>query len=126
MAQVIGDACLRSFTYHQCARLGRFVFRCQDTVDSIETLKSLDQPIELFVNDSDHSAEYEAAEYVVVESRLAPEAIVVSDNAEVTPALLDWSQRLGCRFMYWSDEPKDHWFPGGGLSVSIRLAGNGR
>ena len=87
--------------------------------DSIETLKGIDQPIDLFVNDSDHSAAYEAAEYVTVENRLSPSALVISDNANSTDALAQWSRRHGRRFMFWREQPKDHWYPGEGIGISV-------
>jgi hypothetical protein len=39
--------------------------------DSIESLAKLDESIDLFINDSDHSAEYEAREYITVGPRLS-------------------------------------------------------
>ncbi|MEP9376361.1 class I SAM-dependent methyltransferase [Aquabacter sp. CN5-332] len=86
--------------------------------DSIETLATLDQ-IGLFINDSDHSSAYEAAEYRAIAPLLAPGALVVSDNAHVTDELALWSRQHGRRFLFWREEPKGHWHPGGGLGISI-------
>ena len=49
--------------------------------DSIETLKQLPQAVEVFINDSDHSAEYEEREYQIIESKLVSDSIVLGDNA---------------------------------------------
>jgi len=43
--------------------------------DSITSLKTLSEPIDLFINDSDHSAEYEAREYQVIEPLLSEDAL---------------------------------------------------
>ena len=37
--------------------------------DSIESLQCLEGPIDLFINDSDHSAEYEEREYACITSK---------------------------------------------------------
>jgi predicted O-methyltransferase YrrM len=87
--------------------------------DSIRSLQAFDRPIDLFINDSDHSAAYEAAEYEVIAPKLSPGAIVLADNAHSTDALMDWSERKGRRFLFWSEKPEDHWYPGGGTGFSF-------
>lgn len=89
--------------------------------DSIETLATLDE-IGLFINDSDHSPTYEAAEYQTIESRLAPHAMIVSDNAHATGELAAWSVRHGRPFLFWKEEPEDHWYRGGGMGLSLPSA----
>ena len=49
--------------------------------DSIETLKRLEKPIDLFINDSDHSAEYEYREYQTIADGLSPAAVILGDNS---------------------------------------------
>jgi len=49
--------------------------------DSIESLAKFDQPIDLFINDSDHSADYEAAKYEMIADKLSNQAIILGDNA---------------------------------------------
>jgi hypothetical protein len=43
--------------------------------DSITSLKTLSEPVDLFINDSDHSAEYEAREYDVIGAHLSKHAL---------------------------------------------------
>src|SRR5688572_13495170 len=49
--------------------------------DSVESLRALTDTIDLFINDSDHSAQYEAREYETIESKLSERAVVLGDNA---------------------------------------------
>lgn len=90
--------------------------------DSIETLSALDEPIDLFINDSDHSADYEAREYDVIASKLSPTAFVLGDNAHSTDALQRFSRAHGRHFMFFREEPKDHWYPGAGIGISFKQA----
>lgn len=86
--------------------------------DSIETLRQLDDPVDLFINDSDHSAAYEAAEYEVIASRLSPDSLVLGDNSHVTDELRTFAARQGRPFVFFREEPAEHWYPGGGIGIS--------
>jgi predicted O-methyltransferase YrrM len=88
--------------------------------DSIASLQALDETIDLFINDSDHSAEYEAREYALVESRLSPKCVVLGDNSHVTNELLKFSAKTGRQFLFFKEEPKNHWYPGAGIGISFR------
>lgn len=94
--------------------------------DSIESLKTLDAKIDLFINDSDHSAAYEAAEYEVVHAKLTPGAVILGDNSHCTDALYRYSVRSGRGFLFFREEPEDHWYPGAGIGVSFPKAAVGR
>lgn len=61
--------------------------------DSIKSLTAFDEAVDLFINDSDHSAEYEAAEYEVISSKLTANAIILGDNSHVTSKLAEFSVR---------------------------------
>jgi Methyltransferase domain len=87
--------------------------------DSIESLRTLSQKIDLFVNDSDHSADYEMREYETVAAKLSDHAIVVGDNSHVTSSLVVWSELHGRPFLFWREQPKNHWYPGGGIGLSL-------
>lgn len=89
--------------------------------DSIESLKALDETIDLFVNDSDHSASYERAEYEIIASKLSAYGIVLSDNAHATDSAMEWSRETGRRFLFWAEEPDNHWYPGAGIGFSYPL-----
>ena len=87
--------------------------------DSISTLEKIDGSIELFINDSDHSFEYEAREYSVIQSKLSTQALVLGDNSHVSPSLRTFSELSNRRFVFFKEIPKDHWYPGAGIGISL-------
>ena len=87
--------------------------------DSKASLGALEETVDLFVNDSDHSAAYEADEYRVVAPKLARRAVIIGDNAHATDELLRFSLESGRRFLYFQEEPRNHWYRGAGLGVSF-------
>ena len=86
--------------------------------DSIESLKSLQDPIDLLINDSDHSPEYEAREYETIQPKLGSKAVILGDNSHVTTKLAEFSEATGRRFAFFAERPKDHWYPGSGIGIS--------
>ena len=93
--------------------------------DSIASLRQLAGPIDLFINDSDHSAEYEAEEYRAIASKLSRTAIVLGDNAHVTDKLAQFSRAMGRSFLMFKEQPKDHWYPGAGIGISFPASSKG-
>ena len=87
--------------------------------DSIETLRKFDRPIDLFINDSDHSADYEMREYETVQSGLSPGAIILGDNAHYTDRLLTFASATNRRFLYFQERPAAHWYPGAGIGIAF-------
>jgi predicted O-methyltransferase YrrM len=88
--------------------------------DSIESLKKFDGEIDLFINDSDHSPEYEAEEYRAIANKLSMNAVILGDNAHVTEKLLEFSLETKRHFVFFQEKPKFHWYPGAGFGVSFR------
>ena len=88
--------------------------------DSVQSLRAIEGPIDLFINDSDHSADYERLEYETVNEKLSEKAIVLGDNAHVTTVLLEFAEMTGRRFLFFAEEPKDHWYPGAGIGAAFR------
>jgi len=86
--------------------------------DSIESLKTLDQTIDLFINDSDHSVEYEYREYQTIKSKLASNAVLLGDNSHTNDRLACFSEETGRRFLFFREEPDAHWYPGAGIGIS--------
>ena len=87
--------------------------------DSIDSLKKLNKKIDLFINDSDHSAEYEAQEYKTISSKLTEGAILLGDNSHVTDKLLKFSINNNRHFLLFKEEPKNHWYSGAGIGISF-------
>ena len=88
--------------------------------DSILSLESIFDEIDVFINDSDHSAEYEAREYAVISRKLSSTGIILGDNAHVTTELLEFSLRHSRKFLFFSEVPDNHWYPGGGIGISFK------
>lgn len=87
--------------------------------DSIETLKNVDFTIDLFINDSDHSDEYEYNEYKTIIDKLSPEGIILGDNAHCTDKLHKFSLEMNRSFLYYIEKPYKHWYPGASIGVSF-------
>lgn len=85
--------------------------------DSIASLRGLADPIDLFINDSDHSASYEADEYRTVHKRLGYRSIILGDNAHATTSLFDYAAEHGKKFLFFAEQPKDHFYPGAGIGI---------
>jgi len=87
--------------------------------DSIETLKQLPPGVEVFINDSDHSAEYEEREYGVIESKLTSNALVLGDNAHVTQKLAEFAEKTDRKFIFVPEMVEGHWYPGAGVGIAF-------
>lgn len=87
--------------------------------DSIETLRALDRKIDVFINDSNHSAEYEAGEYQAIRGKLSPRAVILGDNAHVTDALINFAHQTGRAFLFFQEKPHAHWYPGAGIGAAF-------
>lgn len=87
--------------------------------DSLASLKVLDETVDLFVNDSDHSEGYEQAEYELIKGKISTRAILLGDNSHVTSELAEFSIREGRRFVFLFEEPAKHWYRGAGIGVSF-------
>ena len=86
--------------------------------DSIESLSSFKEEIDLFINDSDHSAEYEAEEYKTITPKLSENSIILGDNSHTNSKLMEYSIKNNRRFVLFHEQPLDHWYPGGGIGIS--------
>jgi hypothetical protein len=86
--------------------------------DSIESLKTIPQ-VDVFINDSDHSADYERREYEIVGPRLSTEGLILGDNSHCTDVLARFSAEHDRQFLFFQEKPKDHWYPGAGIGISF-------
>jgi predicted O-methyltransferase YrrM len=87
--------------------------------DSLKSLATFSEQIDLFINDSDHAEDYERAEYELIKSKISTNAIVLGDNSHVTSKLAEFSMREGRKFIFLSEEPANHWYRGGGIGISL-------
>ncbi len=88
--------------------------------DSIQSLKNFEQSIDLFINDSNHSDEYEYEEYKTIAPLINDQSILLSDNAECSNKLALFSQETDRKFLFFKEEPLGHWYPGSGIGVSYK------
>ena len=68
--------------------------------NSINSLQSLEKEIDLFINDSDHSADYEKREYETISKKLSSTAIILGDNSHGNDKLLDFAVRYQTSFYF--------------------------
>jgi len=88
--------------------------------DSIESLKKLgDGSVDFFINDSDHSARYEADEYEVMKFKASSRCIFLGDNSHESSALYDFSRALNRSYAFFKEMPLNHFYPGAGIGISI-------
>jgi hypothetical protein len=87
--------------------------------DSIESLKKFHHKIDLFINDSDHSKEYEEREYEIIKGNLTEKSIILGDNSDYSEKLLEFSLQTNRHFIYFHEMPHNHWYPGCGTGISF-------
>ena len=86
--------------------------------DSIESLNKMTNEIDLFINDSDHSSEYEYKEYLTIKNKLSKRAIILGDNSHSTDKLVKFSTENNRNYILFREEPLNHWYPGAGIGIS--------
>jgi predicted O-methyltransferase YrrM len=88
--------------------------RVGDSTDILGALSNVD----IFLHDSLHTYDYETNELTAVEPNLRANAIILSDNAHESSALSDWAERRGRHYLFFKEQPLDHWWPGDGIGAS--------
>lgn len=86
--------------------------------DSISALERLPSDVGLFIHDSDHDPQHESHELKIIESKLVPEALVLSDNAHASDSLALWAGSTGRNFLYFQEVPHRHWYSGAGIGAA--------
>jgi predicted O-methyltransferase YrrM len=88
--------------------------------DSLASLAKIDEPIGIFINDSDHSLDYETREYQLIAKHLRDTSIIISDNAYVTDALANFAAQTDRRFLFFREDTADHFYPGAGIGLAYK------
>jgi hypothetical protein len=88
--------------------------RIGSSVDELAKLRD----VGLFLHDSLHTYEYETSELAAVEAGLRSDAIILSDNAHDSAALSDWAERTGRHYLFFKENPVNHWWPGDGIGAA--------
>jgi predicted O-methyltransferase YrrM len=86
--------------------------------DSVASIRAMTTPVDLFLHDSDHAAAHERAELEAVAPRLAPDALLLTDNVTGTDVLSRHAEATGRRFLAFTERPARHWFPGDGIGAA--------
>jgi hypothetical protein len=84
---------------------------------SVDELASL-RDVGIFLHDSLHTYEYETSELAAVGPNLRPDAVALSDNAHDSSALSDWAERTGRHYLFFKEQPRNHWWPGDGIGAA--------
>ena len=88
--------------------------------DSLDYLKTFDKSIDLFIHDSDHSAQHEFEEYQIIADKLSDESVIISDNAHSTDVLPDFAVKTGRCFTYFQESPIHHFYLGIGTGIAYK------
>lgn len=89
--------------------------------DSIVFMESFTKKVDLFISDSDHTENYEMAEYEAFIPYLNPESIILSDNSHANRVLADFSEKHDRSYVFFKEDPFNHWYPGAGIGISLPL-----
>lgn len=87
--------------------------------DSIESLKKMNETIDVFINDSDHSENYEADEYETIKNQLSASAYIIADNAHCNTKLHEFALKTNRKFLFFQEVLKDHWYSGASIAVAF-------
>lgn len=96
----------------------QFTLVVEDSATALATI-GYDSPVDLFIHDSDHRYAHEMNEFDLIAPSLSPQAVVLSDNSHATTTLSDFSASHGRSYAFWKERPKDHFYPGAGIGVSL-------
>ncbi|HEX3766929.1 MAG TPA: class I SAM-dependent methyltransferase [Puia sp.] len=88
--------------------------------DSIKTLSQFTEKIDLFINDSDHSKDYEFREYITIKDKISDKAVLLGDNSHISDKLAIFSNETNRNFLFFREEPDGHWYPGAGIGISFK------
>ena len=86
--------------------------------DSLASLAKIPGPIDLFINDSDHSSSYETQEYKAISSKLRTRSVILGDNSHGSESLWQFAAETGRRFLFVNEVPVNHWYPGAGIGIA--------
>lgn len=87
--------------------------------DSLVALSEI-RNIDLFIHDSDHSADHEERELESVIPHLSADGIVLSDNSHITSVLAEWSVKHNRHFSFFAEKLLNHWYRGAGIGISVK------
>jgi predicted O-methyltransferase YrrM len=87
--------------------------------DSVESLKKLNFPINLFIFDSMRTSQYEALEYQTIKDKLETGSIILTTFAHGSDELLKFSLETHRRYLSFRERPLNHYYPGGEIGAAF-------
>ena len=94
--------------------------------NTLRDIAALEQPVDMFIHDSDHRYAHETAELEAIEGVAAPRAALMTDNAHATTAFHDFCVARGLTPWVFIEAPRDHFYPGAGMGLAIASSGGSR
>jgi hypothetical protein len=86
---------------------------------SFELLLKTGRQIDLFIKANDHFAANGYKEYLCILPKLANHSIILGNNSKITDGLLRFSVKQNRKYLFFKEEPLNHWYPGGGIGISF-------
>lgn len=87
--------------------------------DSLAFLLTTDQSVDVFIHDSNHSAEHETQEFEQVWPKLSKNGVIISDNSNVTDCLYEFARKNSLYFCYWQEEVVNHVASPGSIALAL-------
>jgi len=94
--------------------------------DSHPILSRIRRDVDVLIHDSLHTYEHESREYELVGDLLVPGAVLVSDAAHASAALMDFAEARGWGYYYWQEQPEAHVYEGAGIGLATERGGPAR
>lgn len=86
--------------------------------DSLDSLKSINKKIDVFIHDSNHEYENEMAELELAESKLSDKGLLISDNSYTSMALYDHARKTNKNYLHFQEITRYHFYTGAGFGVA--------
>jgi predicted O-methyltransferase YrrM len=94
--------------------------RVEAAVDGLTDVLADSDALGIFIHDSLHTYENEAAELALAARALAHDGVLISDNAHASSALLDTCRQLGLHYFQFQERPEGHFYGGGAIGAGRR------
>ena len=83
--------------------------------DAVDCLNILDEKIDFYFSDGYRSYAYEQAEFAALANKISHKAIVITNKATFSKALLELSKQLKKTYSFFKEHPANHWYEGSGV-----------
>lgn len=88
--------------------------------DAIEGLKNIDSQIDFYFSDGLRLYSYEQKEFEAIDNKINENAVIVTNKATFSKALLEFAQAKNRRFSFFKEHPLEHWYQGSGLGIMYK------